>query len=112
MYPRDRFSGGKLIFWFDENSIFPSNVISPWLGRISPAIQFNNVVLPLPEGPKIEDIPLGKHSEASRWNESLLFLISTFRKVFIWLLFSAYVLEHGVSAASKMSGLRREERVA
>ena len=111
MYPRARFSGAQSIFWFAENSIFPPSTISPWSGRVSPAIQFNNVVLPLPEGPKIEDIPSGKHSEASSLKEGVFLLRFTFKKAFIWLLFSFYVLKRDVPIGSKMSELRREELV-
>ena len=99
------------MFWIEENRMFPSSTISPWSGRMRPAIQFNNVVLPLPEGPKIEDIPSGKHSEASRLKVLVFFLSVTFKKVFIWLLFSVCVLKRGVSKGSKMSELRREELV-
>jgi len=111
MYPRARFSGGRLIFLFDENKIFPFSKISPWSGRTSPAIQFNNVVLPLPEGPKIADIPSVKDSEALRLKEQVFFLRFAFKKAFIWLQFSVYVLKHGVSIGLNMSGSRKGELV-
>ena len=107
MYPMARFSGGRFMPSVEENNISSSKTISPLSGLVSPDIQFSNVVLPLPEGPKMDDIPFGKYSDAFRLNEPNFFFRFTFKKVFFWLLVFVCVLERGVSITSKRSVLRR-----
>ena len=53
-YPKRRFSGGTRVRSAAEKTVVPSTVMTPSSGRASPAMQLRRVVLPWPEGPKME----------------------------------------------------------
>ena len=56
--------------------IFSSPVIKATLSK--PAINFNNVVLPLPEGPRIHAIESFFNSKLTSFNIGLLLILSQF----------------------------------